>query len=296
MHVYNVSRTDVERQLDEHGFVIIENRLDPSRLRSLRHEIDAHLGSTRPDADNAFMGSRTKRFGRCLQRLPTSRVLVRDPLVEDLVRHTLLPISPTVQVHFTGVMHLMEGQPAQVLHRDVTPFANPSHPVVVAAMWAVTDFDEENGATIVVPGSHRWPEERRPKRSELVAATMPAGSVMVYVGNLIHGAGECRRGERTGLNLQYSVGWLRQEENQYLAVDPEVASTFDDDLLRLMGYDLAAKHWGYVDQAHPLRHMRGDPSPGGLAPDGYQFEGRTRALRIDVGQTSGSPYYPIEDV
>ena len=51
------------------------------------------------------------------------------------------------------------GEAAQVLHRDdaIYPLPWPHGEVVVNTMWAFDDFTVENGATRVVPGSHRWP-------------------------------------------------------------------------------------------------------------------------------------------
>jgi len=58
---------------------------------------------------------------------------------------------------------------------------------------------------------------------------------------------------RYGLNLTYSVSWLRQEESQYLAVPAEVARTFPEPLLRLMGYARGAYALGHVgDLRDPL--------------------------------------------
>jgi ectoine hydroxylase-related dioxygenase (phytanoyl-CoA dioxygenase family) len=51
---------------------------------------------------------------------------------------------------------------------------------------------------------------------------------------------------RQGINLTYSVGWVRQEENQYLSTPIEVARTLDDDLLRLIGYQVGGLAMGYV--------------------------------------------------
>jgi hypothetical protein len=60
-----------------------------------------------------------------------------------------------------------------------------------------------------------------------------------------------------GLNLTYNVAWLRQEENQYLSVPPEVAKTLDEPLLRLMGYAQGAYALGYVDDLRdPIEVIR----------------------------------------
>ena len=59
-------------------------------------------------------------------------------------------------------------------------------------------------------------------------------------------------------NITYVVGWLRQEENQYLSVPREVAETLDDDLLRLMGYRVGAYALGYIDDVRdPIEAIRG---------------------------------------
>ena len=63
------------------------------------------------------------------------------------------------------------------------------------------------------------------------------------------------------MNITYAVSWLRQEENQYLSVPPDVARTFPDPLLRLMGYARGAYALGYVDDLRdPLDVLRGTKS------------------------------------
>ena len=151
-------------------------------------------------------------------------------------------------------MHLAPGEVAQTIHRDTGfyPIQNPSPPLTLATMWAVTDFTEENGATRIVPGSHRWTDDRTPEVAEIVQADMPAGSVLIYNGSLLHGGGanDSDR-DRCGVALHYSLGWLRQEENQYLAISMEEARAFPEKVQRLMGYDLATVNLGFADHKHP---------------------------------------------
>jgi hypothetical protein len=54
------------------------------------------------------------------------------------------------------------------------------------------------------------------------------------------------------LNVNYNCGWLRQQENQYLAIPKELAATFSDEFLRLLGYDAHIDIYGLVDHRHPL--------------------------------------------
>jgi ectoine hydroxylase-related dioxygenase (phytanoyl-CoA dioxygenase family) len=275
------------------GYAIVQKVLSADEVEVLNRQISDHLEQATADHGNAFMGERTKRFGRLLHRIPATRAMIKHPLILGALDTTLKPYSPTYQVHFTSVMHVMDGEKAQVLHRDISPFPNPGPTVVLATMWAANDFTRENGATVFVPGSHLWPDDRSPTKEELQVAEMPAGSVLLYCGNLIHGAGSCKQGFRTGVSLQYCVGWLRQEENQYMAVPLEVAREFPEDLQRLMGYDLAGRHWGYVDQQHPMNFLNETTRYGGLTPEGYEFPGRVLALRAEPIGLHTEHRYPV---
>lgn len=92
-----------------------------------------------------------------------------------------------------------------------------------------------------------------------IQAEMTRGSILFYEGKILHGGGTNRSSRpRQGVNITYGVGWVRQEENQYLACPPEIARTLDDDLLQMMGYHQGAFSLGYVgDQQDPLAALRG---------------------------------------
>ena len=79
----------------------------------------------------------------------------------------------------------------------------------------MSDFHAEGGATCHVPGSHLWPPGRQPQPDEVVAVEMPRGSVLLWVGSALHGAGESKPGAgvRHGLLLGYCLSWLRPEMN-----------------------------------------------------------------------------------
>ena len=130
------------------------------------------------------------------------------------------------------------------------------------------------------------------------AAEMPEGSVLIYVGNVIHGGGSNRSDHaRTGVVLHYSLGWLRQEENQYLAVPQEQARTLPDVLQELMGYSLGSSNLGFVDHVAPKDYLHGvrDPSESDLSPAGMSE--RVDALeRFHVSHTARGParYYDVD--
>lgn len=89
----------------------------------------------------------------------------------------------------------------------------------------------------MVPGSHRWPQERSAEEHEVAQAVMPKGSVVFWMGGTLHGLGVNQGDDpRTGIICTLLVDWLTPEENQYFAVPPEIARTLPQRAQRLLGY------------------------------------------------------------
>lgn len=257
----DVSSVKLHEAITEQGYAVVKNLLPKAELTELSEQLNPHLDLVELGDPDPFFGHRTKRFGALLSRCPITRRMLTNQLILDTADLVLGPYCVRYQVNYTGVMHLAPGETAQTMHRDTGfyPIQNPSPPLTLATMWAVTDFTEENGATRIVPGSHRWADDRTPKVAEIVQADMPAGSVLIYNGSLLHGGGanESDR-DRCGVALHYSLGWLRQEENQYLAISMEEARAFPEKVQRLMGYDLATVNLGFADHKHPNDILNGN--------------------------------------
>jgi ectoine hydroxylase-related dioxygenase (phytanoyl-CoA dioxygenase family) len=246
------------------GCAIVERLVEPALLDRARRELAPWLEATAPGRDE-FAGFRTRRTGGLLGRSATCRELVQHPTVLGTTR-AVLAHATSFQLHLTQVIAIAPGEPAQMIHRDQWAFDFFPFPlgyeVQCNTIWAMTDFTEANGATRVVPGSHRREDRLQFRQEDTVPAEMPAGSLLLYTGSLYHGAGANHSDStRYGLNVTYSLSWLRQEENQYLAVPAEVARTFDEPLLRLMGYARGAYALGYVDDLRdPLDALLGRES------------------------------------
>jgi ectoine hydroxylase-related dioxygenase (phytanoyl-CoA dioxygenase family) len=147
------------------------------------------------------------------------------------------------------------GETAQPIHADdqLIPLDKPHRAIVCNTMWALTDFTEANGATRIVPGSHRWDSPVYGREVESVPAEMPKGSVLIWHGSLWHGGGANRTSERrVGIAMNYCAGFVRQQENQQLGIPREVAARFPQRLQRLLGYGVYRALIGHIDKRDPL--------------------------------------------
>lgn len=263
---------DVVAVLRSDGAVVVDDLASLDVLDRLEAELAPFLDAT-PYGSEDFAGRSTRRTGALAARCPTSRELLQHPLILEATRQ-LLEGATTFHVHLTQAIAIGPGQPAQPIHRDQWAFDFFSFPegydVQLNTIWALTDFTEANGATRVVPGSNRGDVDRLGsfQPEDTVPAEMARGSVLVYSGSVHHGGGANTTDDvRIGVNLTYARSWLRQEENQYLAVPMEVARTLDDDLLRLLGFTVGAYALGYVgDGRDPLDVVRDRGGHQGFTP------------------------------
>lgn len=243
------------------GAVVVERLLDDGVLGRLDADLDPLLAGARPDrgflnpALEWFFGKRTRHVTAVASKSRT--------FVEEVLCHpTLLAVCDAVlgpscaryQLNLAHVLDRGPGAEAQFLHRDELVWVHMPRPhpeLQVASMIALVDFDEANGATRIVPGSHRWPHDRQPEEHEIAVAAMSAGSAVIYLGSTIHGGGANTTADRwrRGMHLSYVLGWLRTEENHYLATPPEIARTLPRPAQELLGYaahDALAHGGGYL--------------------------------------------------
>jgi ectoine hydroxylase-related dioxygenase (phytanoyl-CoA dioxygenase family) len=124
-------------------------------------------------------------------------------------------------------------------------------------MWALTDFTEEKGATIIFPGTHKW--QHGPEYGKLydtIPAEMPKGSMLIWNGSLWHGGGANTSDERrVGIAMNYCAGFIRQQENQQLGLPKDLVNTFSDRLLHLVGYGTYKGLIGHIDKNSPAQAL-----------------------------------------
>jgi len=215
---------DVMAALDADGGVIIENLAPEGVMDRIEAELEPHW-ETIPYGNSDFIGFRTQRATRLIAISEGCRVLAEHPLVMEVMDRLLLPMCKRYRLHVTNGIRVGPDESQQMLHRDDELFRgyipHDGRQILTNMIWALSDFTAENGATRIVTGSHTWSEDAMPDEDQFVQAEMPRGSLVLYMGSTFHGAGRNTTDlPRTGVLFGYSLGWLRQEENQYLAVPP----------------------------------------------------------------------------
>jgi ectoine hydroxylase-related dioxygenase (phytanoyl-CoA dioxygenase family) len=262
------SAAEVSAALRDHGVVIVECLADPTLCDCVAAELEPWLQET-PTGGDDFAGRNTRRTGALLTRCPSSLAMVAHPLILDVVDRSLWADKTTFQLHLTQSIAIGPDSPPQTLHRDQWCFDFFPFPadvdVEVSTIWALDDFTEVNGATRVVPDSHRLPNGTRFAYEQSLPAEMPRGSVVLYLGSTYHGGG-ANRSDRTrvGINVDYVLGWLRQEENQYLSYTLDEVRQFPERVQRLLGYEIGAYALGYIDGGRSPMELL-DPTRAGVS-------------------------------
>ena len=278
------SPEEISDLLRRDGYVIVDDLASAELMDAIDDELAPHLDAT-PLGSTAMIGRRTRRTGALVARSPACRTLIQNPTMMA-VCGDFLGHASAFQLMLTQVISIKPGESAQALHRDQNafdyyPFPDDYH-VQCNTLWALSDYTAEMGATRVVPGSQTG--DRKPTDytdDECLQAEMSRGSVLVYSGKIVH-SGAANRSDRVrrAINVNYCVGWVRQEENQFLSVPKEIAQTLDDDLLKLIGYQEGAWAMGYFrDFEDPLRAIRGDAVEYGF--DGSRLAGNANAAFVD---------------
>ena len=250
---------DVVAALMRDGGVIVADQVSDDVIDRILKNLRGPFDEQGHKFQNDFNGYTTLRLGGILGLSRASADLIAHPRVMEVADAVLKRHCSSYRIGSTTAIEIHPGEKAQVLHRDdgFYPLRLPDVEFQISAMWALHDFTVENGATRIVPGSHHDRDIDSVEEKDVEQAVMPRGSVLFYLGSTLHGGGaNTTKAPRTGLINTYSLGWLRQEENQYLTVPREIADSYPDHVRRLMGYQAHGRYLGVY--------------PGD--PDGYWFD------------------------
>lgn len=242
---------DADHQaLTKNGYVILERLIDADALDEIRTACAPHLART---GRNNFEGLKTQRVYDVLSKTGALDRLADHPRVLALLDRIFLPNYLLSQMQ---VINILPGEAAQPLHYDDAfyQFPRPRPPMGAATVWAIDAFSAENGATVVIPASHGWGNDRRAAVSDTISVVMPAGSAVFFLGTLWHGGGANRsEGSRLAVTCQYCQPYLRQQENFLLELDKARAAGLSPMLQSMIGYSIFGPFMGMVNGEHPRR-------------------------------------------
>ncbi|OAG42629.1 hypothetical protein AYO21_03214 [Fonsecaea monophora] len=262
--------------LERDGGVILTGFATAEDMAAVDRDVEAHRAQTRSTEKSALhiipketlaipglVGKSATMAKICaespvLEELRTSILqekfkVIREEIVEENTIDPLLSISIT--------FYIGHGAPRQRLHRDDNVHGvrhgGESFDLKKAGQFgcliAGSRTTRQNGATMFVPGSHKWDDTRRPRTDEVCFAEMEPGSALIFLASCYHGGGHNSvPGEvRKVHGLFFVRGNMRTEENQFLAVPRSKVLTMNDKMLSLLGYKKPTTVLGVVDNEDP---------------------------------------------
>jgi ectoine hydroxylase-related dioxygenase (phytanoyl-CoA dioxygenase family) len=234
----------IEKQrLDEDGYLILEDFMGADLLARLRVRVEELFQEEGDSAGQEFkLEPGSRRLANLVDKGEVFREVIVLPRLLDYVRHVLGPSIKLSSLHARLVPHGGGGQP---LHADMSAIADARGPWVCNTLWMLDDFTLDNGATRVVPGSHRW--RRLPAEvladpladhPDQVRVTGRAGSVVVINAHTWHAGtpnGSAR--PRTALHAFYCRRDKPQQQYQKRLLRPQVQESLPAALRDLLALD-----------------------------------------------------------
>ncbi|KAJ2903514.1 phytanoyl-CoA dioxygenase family protein [Zalerion maritima] len=280
------NHAEIVSALSSDGGVILTNFTTTETVDRVNEEVAPWLARDKPWKGRLFPPE-TRRCSRLIGRSDTARRewLADDRLFAVLGRflgkttriwyddvateHTTEPILSTA-----NTIDVRPGAAAQRLHRDdkvhhadhddmTEAGYKPGADVSISLLVPGVESTSENGATLVIPGSHLWGDERPPKREEASRACMKPGEALMFLGSMYHagGANVTKDQHRPVHGLFFCRGNMRAEENVYLGFPEEQVKEWSDKELRRTGYAISSPNLGFVDFVSPMHLIKGTWKP-----------------------------------
>jgi ectoine hydroxylase-related dioxygenase (phytanoyl-CoA dioxygenase family) len=248
----HLTKTEHLAKIEEQGFTVVEDAFGAPLADEMCAALaDIEKRDNVTASNNLFEGAKTVRAYNLLARDPVFQQVPTNPGTLEIVEGVL---DDGCLISSLSSVAIAPGERAQPIHSDeqIIALPRPHQALVCNSMWALTDFTEENGATRIIPGSHKadnYPDFGPDVHYDSVPAEMKRGSVLIWHGGLWHGGGANLSSEvRIGLAMNYCAGFIRQQENQQLGIPLELAATFSPRLQDLCGFGTYRDIIGHIDK------------------------------------------------
>lgn len=262
-----------KKKFDDEGFIVFENLISSNEVEEYLNALDPYLKKNIKGRNN-FEGLKTNRIYGLLDKSEIFGKMVTNSVVMQFVRDEL---GESALLSALLAINLMPGETVQPWHTDdgYVHVEMPHPSFGISAFWALTDTNKENGATELLPGSHKWDKSKLAKyiklddyqsegflghnlseapENEKEVIELSAGSLLLTKGTLIHrGGANNSDAPRLVVTPQYCFGWMRQIENMVASVSKESANKLSNEVLELIGYSIHPPFIGYVDGIHPKK-------------------------------------------
>ncbi|KAF1985298.1 PhyH-domain-containing protein [Aulographum hederae CBS 113979] len=258
--------------IERDGGVIVENLIAQPLAQTIKSDLKPYFDTDRVDP-SGFFPSTTQRATGLLAKSDACAELACNKNFIDVANRMISStysywtgqrretVTSKPVISSTVGFRVNPGGRQQDLHRDDSDYhtRNVDMPMMLGCVTALTKTTKENGATIVIPGSHKWGPERCPYDHEAIPAELNPGDALIFVGNLYHaGGGNITKDEaRETVGIFLSKPYYRQAENQYLMVPPEKARRLSPQAQRLLGYGISRPSLGFVEYMDPMRILFG---------------------------------------
>jgi ectoine hydroxylase-related dioxygenase (phytanoyl-CoA dioxygenase family) len=243
----NDDPTSVFEAIEADGACVLDDLVTPEFCGHITDDFlsfikSADWGENEIGLKDEFFGAQTKRLHGLFSKSPLMVQVLMNPFLLSLAEYFLKSDKRAHDFRLSNaeLMVLNQNQTFQEFHTDGGSWHRAQkhegrRNILISANIALTEFTQDNGATRVVPGSHRWSNGRKPVDSEVCLAVMPRGAALLYSGNVLHSGGANSTPEmRIGLYLGYLVSWLRPIENQLATNSPEDIAALSEEAQRLL--------------------------------------------------------------
>ena len=239
----------LEKVVDEievRGYSIVEDivpaNLQERLIERIEEIMEQEIDVRQRERARDFKGSATHSIRNLLNR---GSVFQEGAVLAPINQIAEKLLGPGCLIFASAVVKVEPGEVPQRLHTDDILIQLPRPlpvPLIMNSIWALSDFSANNGATRLVPGSHKFDHvPSRNQTCDTVAAVMKKGSVLFYHGSMWHGADRntTTDSSRLGMTISYCARFIRPYENQLKLLGLETARAMSPQMRRLIGYDYA---------------------------------------------------------